>query len=87
MLVKTAVLIDPEVFRQWLEKHWKGPKLCPTCSTNNWHVGDIARELRTFQQPSDVFGGAVVPLAALTCLTCGHTLLFNALIAGLVDPQ
>ena len=81
--VTTSVKIDPTVFEQWLNRHWKGSKMCPICSTNNWHLGELVVELQPFQQMMP--GGSVVPLVPLTCLTCGHTLLFNALLAGLVE--
>ena len=34
-----------------------------------------------------IVGGPIVPLAPVTCNNCGNTILLNALIAGIVDPQ
>jgi predicted nucleic-acid-binding Zn-ribbon protein len=78
--------VDQGKIAQFLEQKWKDPlkNQCPVCKSNSWIVGDILVELRAFSGGSLILGGPIVPLAAITCKVCGHTLMFNALVSGLV---
>ena len=69
---------------EWLEKHWKSPRACPICHNNNWSVSDKLWELREFRGSHLVVGGPVVPLVAVTCQVCAHTVFFNAIAVGVV---
>ena len=68
---------------EWLNKHWQSPKSCPICQNNNWGISDSVVEAREFRLDGGfVLGGPFYPLFLVTCGTCGHTLVFNALVAG-----
>ncbi len=79
--------IDREKAIKWLNEKWKGDKLCPVCKTNSWDLPEILGEVRQFQGGGLVVGGPVFPVFPLTCKTCGHTLFFNALVMGIIQPE
>jgi predicted nucleic-acid-binding Zn-ribbon protein len=77
--------IDIEKVADWLNEKWKGHKLCPICNNNNWGIGERPVEVREFHSGGLVVGGPVYPLITVTCGVCGYTLLFNAVVTGLVQ--
>lgn len=77
--------IDKDKAVSWLNKHWQGNKLCPICSHNEWTVSDELAEIRPFKGGALTVGGSLYPLLVVTCATCGHTLLFNAVLSGLAQ--
>ena len=68
----------------WLEKHWKGDKTCAVCQSNSWRIAPDPVEIRPYKRGGIEVGGPVYPLASITCTVCGYTLLFNALVMGVV---
>lgn len=81
--------INVEKAAKWLNSQWKGPKTCPVCHNNNWTIGEDLVEIRPFQGADFIgfVGGSVLPLFAVTCKICGHTLLFNAIVADLLKLE
>jgi len=71
----------------WLNDKWQGLKICPVCKNNNWNVSERPVELREFHGGGLTIGGPIYPLLAVTCQVCGNTILFNAIVAGLVSPE
>ena len=76
--------LDKEKAIAWLNERWQGNKLCPICTNNSWSVSDDLVEIRPYKGGTLVVGGPLYPLMIVTCNTRGHTLLFNAIVAGLV---
>jgi hypothetical protein len=72
-----------------LSNKWPEPRNCPVCHSNNWNVGDAIFEMREFQGGGLVLGPkqSLIPLINVTCVACGNTLTFNAIILGLVEPK
>lgn len=70
----------------WLNDRWQGQKTCPVCSNNKWQLGGLV-ELRPYTGGGLVIGGGVFPTLQVICENCGNTLLFNALVAGLLPPE
>ena len=70
----------------WLNQHWKNT-ICPICQSNNWSISDTPVEIRPYTGGGMVIGGPVYPLFSLTCNKCGNTLLFNAIVAGLIPRE
>lgn len=68
----------------WLEQKWRGDRRCPVCQTNQWSIGDVV-EVRPFTGGGLTIGGPLYPLFFVTCVNCGYTLTFNALISGVVQ--
>lgn len=68
-----------------VQSKWRPPTECAVCKSNNWNVSREVYEIREFQHGGMVLGGntAIAPLCPVTCNTCGNTVLFNALVAGI----
>ena len=57
------------------------------CNTGPWNAQNKTFQLTEFHQGNFVVGGPVVPVVPITCGNCGHTLLVNAIIAGLMPAE
>lgn len=66
----------------WIRKNWTKPTECPICGSDNWGIGDQIVEIRSFAPSASVY-----PQFFVYCQKCGHTIFFNAVIAGLVDAK
>jgi predicted nucleic-acid-binding Zn-ribbon protein len=71
----------------WLAQRQQSPEAsyCPFCRGTNWMVGELVGT------PNLAPGGfdpnaPVLPAFPLICTGCGYTMLFNAVVAGLVKP-
>ena len=83
-----SVKPDLKKAEDWLNDHWKGDRLCPICGRNDWWICDEVVEVKSYNEGRLLAGGSIFPLLAVICLTGGNTLLFNAMLAGLVEqPQ
>ena len=82
---RKGLKLDLEKAETWLNEHWKGDRVCPICGNTHWWGSDQAMEIRSFDEGRVGGSGIVVPLLAITCSTCGNTLFFNAILAGLVE--
>jgi predicted nucleic-acid-binding Zn-ribbon protein len=65
-----------------IRSHWKGKQRCPVCRSNNWTLGEISA-IPSFDEPNVDFG-CVHPTVPVVCLVCGNTLLFSAMVMGIV---
>lgn len=70
-----------------LNKH--GMPTCIICQSQNFVLNDTLFELREFDFGSLVAGtqSTIFPVVPLTCKTCGHSHLFNAVLMGLLDNK
>ena len=78
-----------EILIQKLQAIWPEPRNCTICRENDWIIVDKIYEIREFYGGSFVIGGtgAILPIVAVICKICGHTIFFNAISLGLVEPQ
>lgn len=58
---------------------------CSVCRRGTWSISRTVAELRPFQKGSLSLGGGVLPVVVFICMTCGHTLFFNAITLGIVE--
>ena len=66
---------------------WKGKRDCPICTSSAVRsIGNIVG-VREFNEGNNCPGAAITPLLQVLCTTCGHTVLFNAIALGVVDPH
>ena len=72
-------------FMAWVNSKAPGPIRCSVCGRDDWSVGDKVFELREFHEGNLALGTPIIPVFPLMCSTCGHTLLFNGLFAGLIE--
>jgi hypothetical protein len=78
---------DKEKVEAWLKKKWRAPVTCPVSQDNNWIIGDHVVTPVNWATKGLIVGGRVYPQVMLICKTCGHTLLFNAMVMELFPPQ
>jgi hypothetical protein len=66
---------------------WTGKRPCPICSkSTSWDISGI-HQIQRYNEGNHCTGAPIVPLILVTCRTCGHTILFNAISLGVVDPD
>jgi hypothetical protein len=56
---------------------------CPVCGHEAWDVGELG-QVGVYRGPNApvLQPSAVYPLIVVSCRTCGHVLMFNALTLG-----
>jgi aconitase B len=79
--------VDPQQVFAWLDKNWQGERVCPICKKTDWAIGDTIQEIRQFRGGNLILGGPLYPVFLVTCTVCGYTILFNAIVAGLVEQE
>ena len=81
--------IDLDKATAWLDQNWKGTHKCPICTNTKWNVSDELVVVTFYTGRALVLGGEqeLLPFMVVTCDTCGHILLFDAIKAGLVKGQ
>ena len=73
---------------EFLESVWPDPKICPVCKNTTWNLLDMVFEIRETRTPGgDPEETTAIPLVAIMCKTCGNTVFFNALAAGIVPEE
>ncbi|MGN4997040.1 hypothetical protein [Aeromonas sp. 61P] len=77
---------DSKKIISFLSNKWKG-RGCPMCNSGPWNVPDNTFQLMEFHGGNLVMGGPLIPVIPVSCENCGHTILVNAIIAGVVEPE
>ena len=77
-----------EAALKWVDSHWNKSRDCPVCGGNEWNVEDIMQMMQ-FHNGAIVIGGPtrIIPVVPVECVRCGYTMLFNAMIAGLIHAD
>jgi len=70
-------------FQQHLQNILRQP--CAVCGGGNWQLEDALFELREFAGGNLPTEGAVKPLLAVTCKTCGNVVLMSAVTSGVIS--
>lgn len=73
-----------------LKETWRQHN-CALCGANNWSVNGVVM-LGLYGEPQLTgkavpIGGPSLPCAAVTCGTCGQTILINLVVAGAFDGK
>lgn len=77
---------DRDAVRKWIDQYWTASHACQVCASSDWLLLDNVWELREFHGGGLVVGGSpVLPVVALMCNVCGHTVLFNAIAAKAIE--
>jgi hypothetical protein len=76
--------------RASIDAVWTQPKNCEVCGKLTWKFQNRIWELRDYNEERGGgvvirSGGAVVPVVAIMCETCGNIRLMNAIYLGMVD--
>jgi len=77
---------DSTAFIAKLREKW-GSRPCPMCEKGPWNVSDSTFQLMEYSQGGLHIGGPVIPIVPVTCGNCGHTILVNAIVSGVVSPS
>ena len=73
------------VVAAWINQKWdQRPKLCPVSGETTWVIGRHIVAPVT-QGVSGLTGGATYPLVQLICRDCAYTMLFNAVMIGIIS--
>jgi hypothetical protein len=76
---------EKQKFAAWLSSHGIPPAVCPFCGSREWTIGDhLIQPVTLGPNMSMQLGGVGYPQLMLISNKCGHTVLFNAVIAGIV---
>jgi hypothetical protein len=68
----------------WLNEKWGNHRACPYCTNDVWQVDSTLVRIQPIH--SRVAGLAYVAFMVI-CDNCGHTVLVNAVAAGLVPGE
>lgn len=77
---------DSQKLINHLRQKWSS-RPCPMCGGGPWSVQDSTYQLMEFQEGSLAIGGPIVPVIPVICGNCGHTVLVNAIVSGVVPPS
>ena len=70
---------------EWVRKKWGDDPVCPYCHTEHWNVMGLTF-LESSPNDPQVPDGARFPLFQVACTNCGHTVLVNARVSGVLGP-
>ncbi len=73
----------------YLNEKWQGTS-CPYCRESEWNIQDRIFELREFNKGDMFLGGpnaSIIPVIPVMCSNCGHTVLVNAMVAGVLGEK
>ncbi|MDE2781264.1 MAG: hypothetical protein OXI91_16540 [Chloroflexota bacterium] len=72
---------------RWIEENWVGQKECAICGNSGWFMGEVVGEMKQMNSKSKWIPntGPSYPMIVLSCENCGYTLLFNAIVLGVVE--
>lgn len=75
--------------KDWLDIHWKKPRVCDLCRNTSWFISDKLATLNTADTAGNfVLGSGSFPLVVLVCTSCGNSKFVNAVVLGLMpDPE
>ena len=77
---------EKSVISDWLAKNWTRNRTCPISGHNQWTFADYLVTAPVHSGMS-YLGGPSYPAVLVTCDNCGYTMLFNAVIMGIVAGE
>lgn len=70
-----------------LNKKWTQPKECECCGMKSWQMSNNVVSPNTANNDSIAIGGLVFPQITVTCVNCGNTKYFNAIVLGIIKTD
>jgi hypothetical protein len=61
--------------------------MCPICGVVRWSISPDFAWRGTIGSDGKLVGGDYHPFVVLTCGNCGHVILFNAVVMGLLPTK
>jgi hypothetical protein len=79
--------VDNDLIERWWSQHSKDSVTCPVCKTTDWKLG--AHLVNVEGHAADVNGSnrPTYPHVIVTCKSCAHSMLFNAVQIGIATPR
>jgi predicted nucleic-acid-binding Zn-ribbon protein len=83
---------DKKIVIDWLNEKWsENKRICEICASNQWTIGqDIITPMavvRNNKQNSLALNTKITPFVTVTCINCGNTKQFSAIIANLFKKE
>lgn len=78
---------DYKKLTDWFATRWHGTVACHVCNATEWAYGSHVVKLPRHAGDSYMPGTSVFPYIPVHCKNCGHTMLFGAVIVGIVEPN
>ena len=78
---------DQQKALAWLDRHWRHPRKCPVCESEQWSMGDRVVAPPNLHGGSFHLAGFVYPFVTVGCKTCGYTRFFNAMKMGVISKK
>ncbi|MBN2286075.1 MAG: hypothetical protein JXI43_06480 [Tissierellales bacterium] len=69
----------------WINGHWSGKHECPICKDTSWMAEPLPFAMNQHRGVSFYSSDKKLPLFPVTCTNCGYTLMFNAMITGILE--
>ncbi len=76
---------DHEKVKRWWEMHWRGPVVCPVCKNTSWSTGEWVTQQERHAIDANAPGTVAFQYIMVMCVTCGHTMFFNAVKIGVTE--
>ena len=73
-----------KLIKDRLNSVWKGNRACHICTNTEWAMGSI-NETKEYNEGNHCPGAGITPMVQINCVTCGNTIIFNAIALGVVD--
>ena len=68
---------------KWLGERAKPPP-CPFCGSGNWTLAEHTVNVPIYTPNTMMLGGPSYPCVMLVSEPCGHSVLFNAVVMGVI---
>ena len=84
---QTLQRVDAANVNAWVNEHWKGDHACPICGNTHWGINEDIVEVGNYRlaQRFNLDGETICPPLLIYCETCSYTMLFSAVMLGLVE--
>lgn len=82
-----TLLSTGQLVEAYIKTKWAGAVPCPVCKHDDWTIGDVFdAPVRTEAPQEPGLPVQVYAHVPVICTTCGYTMLFNAVWAGVAEP-
>lgn len=75
---------EREKLLDFFHTRWSGGHDCPICKANDWNLAEYIIHSWIYRPDGLHTGGPAYPLVHFLCSNCGYTVLFNAVILGIL---
>src|SRR5689334_930907 len=78
---------DNDLIERWWGQHSKDSVICPVCKTTNWKVAQHLVNIHVDTADANGSDMPTYPHVIVTCKSCAHSMLFNAVQIGIATPR